>query len=115
MFLGNKVRVEILLPLFDNDGNIIDKSKLFETRRELVAEFKGCTFLGAPTQGMWIDNEERKYFDTNCGLYVEAPNREESIDFFRVYKETLKQRFNQLEVLITYYPVETSARRSNTS
>jgi hypothetical protein len=57
MFLGNKVRVEILLPLFDNDGNIIDKSKLFETRRELVAEFKGCTFLGAPTQGMWIDNE----------------------------------------------------------
>jgi hypothetical protein len=72
MFLGNKIRVEILLPLFDNDGNAIDKSKFFETRRELVAEFEGCTFLGAPTQGMWID-EERKYFDTNCGLY--APNR----------------------------------------
>ncbi|MFZ0512624.1 MAG: hypothetical protein WAM14_13530 [Candidatus Nitrosopolaris sp.] len=105
MFLPNKIRVEILLPLFDNEGNAIDKSKFFETRKELVTEFKACTFLG-PTQGMWIDNEEKEYNDIHCGFYVMAPNTEKSTNFFKNYKETLKKRFKQLDVLITYYPVE---------
>jgi len=105
MFLPNKIRVEILLPLFDNEGNEVDKSKFFYIRKELAAEFKGCTFM-SPTQGMWIDREEEEYIDANVGFYVLAPNTEKSTNFFKAYKAILKERFNQLDVLMTYYPVE---------
>lgn len=84
MFLGNKIRVEILLPLFDNHGNPIDKVK-----------------------SKWIDEEEREYSDTNCGFYVLASHTDKSTNFFMDYKETLKKRFSQADILITYYPVET--------
>ena len=56
MFLANKIRVEILLPLFDNDGIETEKSKFVDTRKELVSEFKGCTFM-VSSQGMWIDKD----------------------------------------------------------
>jgi hypothetical protein len=97
------------LPLFYNikDGETerkeVEKSKFFETKKELAERFKGCTFT--QVQGVWID-KDIEYSDVNMGFYIVAPNTEDSITFFQEYKKTLKQRFDQLDLLITYYPVE---------
>jgi len=44
--------------------------------------------------------------EPDSGVYVVAPHTEDSIKFFRDYKEILKKRFDQLDILITYYPIE---------
>ena len=106
MFLPNRIRVEILLPLIDNDGKDIDKSKLLEAGKNLEKEFKGYTLL-SQAQGIWVDEEKKRYEDVNCGFYVVAPNTPESVKFFKKYKNTLMKKFGQKDILITYYPVET--------
>jgi hypothetical protein len=104
-FRPNKIRVEILLPLFYKDGTEIEKSKFLETREELAAKFIGCTAL-TPAEGLWIDKDSTKYYDVNSGFYVVAPYREDSIGFFEDYKTKLKKRFDQREIFIIYYPVK---------
>ena len=43
IFLSNKIRVEIILPLYHKDKTQIEPRKFLETRRELTAKFGGCT------------------------------------------------------------------------
>src|SRR5215831_3764340 len=104
IFLSNKIRVEIILPLYYNDKTQIEPRKFFETRRELTAKFGGCTAM-SPAEVSWID-KDIGYNDINSGFYVVAPHTEDSIRSFRDYKEVLKKRFDQLDILITYYPIE---------
>jgi hypothetical protein len=59
----------------------------------------------SPAEGSWID-KDIEYNDINSGFYVVASHTEDSIRFFRDYKELLKKRFDQLDILITYYPIE---------
>jgi hypothetical protein len=75
--------------------------KFLETRR---AKFGGCTAIST-AEGSWID-KDIEYNEINSGFYVVAPRTEGSIRFFRDYKEVLKKRFDQLDILITYYPIE---------
>src|SRR5215469_5033616 len=49
IFLSNKIRVEIVLPLYYNDKTQIEPGKFLETRRELTANFGGCTAM-PPTE-----------------------------------------------------------------
>jgi hypothetical protein len=99
------MRVEILLPLFYNDGEEIEKSKFLKTKEELAAKFHGCTAL-TPAEGLWIDDDFTKYYDVNSGFYVVAPYKEDSITYFEDYKTVLKKRFKQKKIFITYYPVK---------
>jgi hypothetical protein len=57
-------------------------------------------------EGLWIDDDSTNYFDTNSGFYVVAPYIEDSIKYFEDYKTTLKERFNQKKIFITYYLVK---------
>jgi hypothetical protein len=46
--------VELLLPLFDNDGNRLPAALYRQTRDELVSRFGGLTaFSRAPAEGLW--------------------------------------------------------------
>jgi hypothetical protein len=103
-FLSDKIRIEILLPLYYNDKTQIEPGKFLKTRNELTAKFGGCTVI-TPAEGSWID-KGIEYNDINSGFYVIAPHTEDSIRFFQDYKEVLKKRFNQLDILITYYPIK---------
>jgi hypothetical protein len=104
-FRPNKLRVEILLPLFYNNGTEIEASKFDETADELGKQFTGCTSI-TPAQGVWFGKNSRKYIDVNSGFYVVIPYKEESIKYFDRYKKILKERFEQEEIFITYYPVK---------
>ena len=39
-------------------------------------------------------------------LFVDAPDEPESRDFFRAFKEKIKQRFQQIDIWMTTYPIE---------
>lgn len=106
MFLPNRIRVEILLPLIDNEGNDIDKSKFIKAGKKLQKEFGGYTLNQA--QGVWFDEKRKRHGDVNAGFYVVVPHTDKNIEFFKKYKKTLMKSFSdQKEIFITYYPVET--------
>jgi len=58
IFLSNKIRVEIILPLYHKDKTQIEPRQFLETRRELTAKFGGCTAM-SPAEGSWIDKDIR--------------------------------------------------------
>jgi hypothetical protein len=72
---------------------------------ELVAEFHGLSRYPGEFQGIWL-SEGQRYEDVTIRLIVDADDTEESSQFFREYKETLKQRFEQIEIYIVAIQIE---------
>lgn len=100
----DEIEITILLPLTYNDGTPVERYHFLKTRKELTARFGGCTAL-VPTEGSWI-NKDREYRDVNSGFYVIAPKTEETIRFLKEYKETLKERFKQIDIMITWQDIK---------
>jgi hypothetical protein len=100
-----KVRFEVILPSFYNDGKKIEIEKFWITKREMAQRFGGCTFL-SPSWGVWVDPTDKKEYDEeNTGFYVDVEENDANIEFFKEYKRTLQERFQQREVRITYHPI----------
>jgi hypothetical protein len=58
-----------------------------------------------PTRGQWR-HEGKSYHDDLTRIYVDVVDTDENRQFFREYKDTLKARFQQIDVWMTTYPVE---------
>ncbi|HJS06375.1 MAG TPA: hypothetical protein VJ809_01910 [Pirellulales bacterium] len=91
--------VQILLPLFDNEGNRFDGEFFRAVRDELAAEFGGVTvYSRAPAEGLWkgeaaaLQHDELILFD----VMVEHLNRE----WWATYRRTLEARFRQEVVVV---------------
>ena len=97
-------RYEILLPLKYNDGSLVEPEKFQETRRELVAQFGALTMDAPPVSGLWISGG-REYRDELIRFVVDAEATPDTDAFFRDFKERLKDRFRQVEIWITAYPI----------
>lgn len=97
-------QIEILLPLFYNDGILIEPEKVDQTVQEIVDEFGGCRITsgdGIPAfNGYWVD-EETLYRDAVKSLIVEAPQTDTNFEFLSRLKKILEQRFEQIEIYIT--------------
>lgn len=95
----------IYLPLQYNDGREIETEKFLEARTELLERFSGITLLQEtnPLQGLW-GHQEKQYTDEIITITILDFVRE-SQEFFTGYKETLKQRFEQIDILIYYHTV----------
>jgi hypothetical protein len=51
--------IQILLPLFDNEGQHFPHSDYMRVRSELIERFGGLTaFTRAPAEGLWEENGE---------------------------------------------------------
>ena len=97
-------RYELLLPIRYNDGSPVEAEKMDEVIGELSAHFGGVTFHPEHLRGVWLHQEER-FEDSNVRLVVDVEDTPDNADFFRRYKETLKQRFRQIEVWIVSYEI----------
>ena len=95
----------IYLPLRYNDGREIDTEKFLEVRTELLERFRGITLLQEtnPLQGLW-EHQGQRYSDEIITVTILDFARE-SPEFFTDYKEILKRRFEQIDILIYYYTV----------
>ena len=98
-------RIEILLPLNYNDGRAVERPKFMVTNRELLDRFGALTTDSVEIQGSWKYGAAL-YHDRLIRLTIDAHSPEEAVLFFREYKETLKARFEQLDIWITAHDVE---------
>lgn len=90
--------VEILLPLWDNEGRRFPGPAFAEVRAELVETFGGLTaFTRSPAEGLWEDGGEVTR-DEIVVFEVMA----EAIDraWWGEYRRRLEQRFAQDSIVV---------------
>ncbi len=97
--------VQILLPVYDNQGNSFSKKK-FEFVRKLLTEKFGrlTSYLRAPAQGFWKDEKDEVVKDDIILFEV----IQDKIDYYwwNTYKNKLKDDFCQDEIIIRSTKIE---------
>ena len=101
------LKVEIIIPMFYNDGKKIESSKHAQTFRQIVKQFKGCTEDKSPLLGGWIDQSTGKqYKDKNFSYWVICEDNNTNEDFLNDFKENLKTRYSQQEILMYSFNIK---------
>lgn len=97
--------IQLLLPLYDNDGQALPKSLFGEVRDKLMQEFGGLTaHTRAPVDGLWCEEGSHAVRDDLIIYEVMAPELDRT--WWRHYGTSLETRFRQEQVLIRAHPVE---------
>ncbi len=99
------IRLEILLPLFYNDGRAIEKEKFVETDDALVQAFGATSTDSVVVAGHWM-YESTRYEDRLIRIRIDVEDTPDNRQTMRDIKETLKVRFDQLDIWITAHPIE---------
>jgi hypothetical protein len=97
--------VQILLPLFDNEGNAFPAARYREVTRTLTDRFGGVTaYTRAPAEGRWRDEDARDHHDEIVVLdtMVETLDR----DWWSGYRQQLETSFEQDEIVVRAMPIE---------
>lgn len=98
--------IQFLLPVFDNDGEAFPKARFDSVRAELTAQFGGVTaYVRSPAVGAWEDQRGAVCRDDVVLFEVMAPAFDRA--WWHGYRDTLRQRFAQDEVLVRATLVET--------
>lgn len=98
-------RFEILLPLNYNDGRQIEREKFVLTHQELVDRFHATTVDTTKASGTWIYGGVL-YEDVLVRITIDSSELEQAYPYFRTHKETLKARFEQVDIWITAHDIE---------
>jgi hypothetical protein len=91
--------VEILLPLYGNDGRRFGAAMFLEVRKELVERFGGLTaFTQSPAEGLWEEEEGEVTRDEIVIFEVMA----EALDrgWWGDYRRRLERCFEQEAIVI---------------
>lgn len=97
--------IEILLPLYDNDGKRIAAAPFARVREELVEHFGGLTaFTRSPAEGLWEAGDGERMRDEVVIFEVMADWIDRS--WWRSYRAQLEERFAQDEIVIRASEVE---------
>ena len=99
------IRFEILLPLFYNDGRAIEKDKFLVTDEELVRQFGALSTDVVVVRGRWL-YKGTIYSDQLMRIRLDVADTPENWTSMRQLKETLKGRFEQLDIWITAHRIE---------
>ena len=97
--------VQILLPLFDNEGEPIPQLHFRRVSEELADRFGGLTaFTRAPAEGRWKDSGERTSHDEIVVFEVMVEDLQRS--WWKEYRASLERRFRQELVVIRAQVIE---------
>ena len=99
------MRYEILLPLCYNDGRPIETPKFRKTTLDLLERFSATTLDLMTAVGKW-KYQGTIYQDLLWRFIVDVPASDPADDFFRKYKESLKDRFEQIDIWISRHEIE---------
>jgi hypothetical protein len=91
--------IQLLLPLYSNDGQRSSR-EMFETvRRELVDRFGGLTaYTRAPAKGVWEEDTGERVRDEIVIYEVMADTLDEP--WWRSYRAQLERRFHQESLVV---------------
>ena len=98
-------RFEILLPLRFNDGSPVSDELVVDTLLELRQQFGAVSSETQTIRGVW-QHQGQVYRDDLIRVFVDARDIPEVREFFAAFKQTLKNRFQQLDIWITAYQIE---------
>lgn len=99
------IRFEILLPLYYNDGRAIEGAKFLATDDDLVAAFGAASTDQVTVRGNW-KYQSTIYSDQLIRVRVDVEENEENLATMRSLKETLKARFDQIDIWITAHRID---------
>jgi hypothetical protein len=92
--------VQLLLPLFDNDGQRLPEESFTRVRAELTDRFGGLTaYTRAPASGLWQDGDTGRTARDDIVVY-EVMTGEIDREWWRRYRDTLERTFRQKELVI---------------
>ena len=96
--------IEILLPLYDNEGVHFGPEAYDRVREELVERFGGMTaFTRSPAEGLWVEDGERRRDDV---IVFEVMADWLDRGWWRTYRGELEERFRQDEIVVRAREVE---------
>jgi hypothetical protein len=97
--------VQLLLPLYDNDGEALPASLYAAVRTELTERFGGLTaYTRAPAEGLWTESSGPTRRDDIVVYEVMTPTLDRA--WWRGFREDLERRFRQNELVIRAQDVE---------
>ena len=90
--------VEILLPLYDNEGRRFGSGEYDRVSEELAARFGGVTaFRRSPAEGVWREGGEES---RDRVVIFEVMAGELDRTWWREYREGLERRFRQEKMVV---------------
>jgi len=96
--------VQLLLPLYANDGAPVAPACLDAVRHELTEKFGGLTaYTRAPAEGRWRSGDHVSRDDV---IVVEVMTDELDRQWWTDYRGTLERRFEQQEIVARASVVE---------
>jgi len=96
--------VQILLPLFDNEGGKIPREHYETVAAEITARFGGLTaYTRSPAQGRWKREEATNYDDV---IVLEVMVRNLDRRWWGDLRKRLEDDFRQQEIVIRAQPIE---------
>jgi hypothetical protein len=96
--------IEILLPLYDNEGTPIDDREFTRVSDELTRQFGGLTaFTREPAEGRWKKDAEAHRDQI---VIFEVMTNDIDRSWWSSYREILQERFRQEVVIIRAREVE---------
>jgi hypothetical protein len=99
------VLVQVLLPLYDNDGRRFSYGEFASVRRELTARFGGATaYTRAPAEGTWEDPAGSIHHDDV--VVIEVMTEDLDRGWWSEYRRALAARFRQNEVVARAMAIE---------
>src|SRR5438105_3647484 len=99
------IRFEILLPLFHNDGRPVEPEKFVQTDDELVQLFGATSTDTVVVHGRWL-YQSTLYQDQLVRVRLDLEDNPENWQAVRSVKETLKIRFDQVDIWITAHRID---------
>jgi hypothetical protein len=96
--------VEILLPLFDNEGRRFGAAPYAKVHEELVERFGGLTaFTRSPAEGVWQEGGQRSRDEI---VIFEVMSDGIDRNWWQKYRAELETLFRQDEIVIRAHEVE---------
>ena len=97
--------VQILLPLYDNEGEPIPQLQFRRVSGEMADRFGGVTaFTRAPAEGLWKDAGENTSHDEIVVVEVMVADLDRA--WWADYRNELERRFRQEVVVIRAQEIE---------
>ena len=91
--------IQILLPLYDSDGEALGEEAFAPTRAELTERFGGLTaYLRAPARGLWKTEQGTVERDDIAILEVMSDGLD--MHWWHEYRSKLEARFRQDVVIV---------------
>lgn len=98
--------VQILLPVYDNDGRPFPASRFTDVRAELTERFGGLTaYSRAPAEGLWREDDDGAAKRDDIVVY-EVMTEELDRDWWARFRGALARRFEQEELVVRAHEVE---------